>query len=68
MLGKKRRADEQEKLMTGEMRGFGATAHAALDEKEKVKGKERRMRHEWYAPPYPYPYPYPKPYPKPDAA
>lgn len=47
VLGKKRRADEQEKLMTGEMRGFGATAHAALDEKEKVKGKERRMRHEW---------------------
>eukprot|EP00964_Phaeocystis_antarctica_P162604 scaffold137143_cov39-Phaeocystis_antarctica.AAC.1 len=47
VLGKKRRADEQEKLMTGEMRGFSATAHSALDEKEKLKGKERRLRHEW---------------------
>ena len=33
--------------MTSEMRGFSAAAHAALDEKEKLKGKERRLRHEW---------------------
>ena len=38
VLGKKRRAEEQEKLMTSEMHGFSAAAHAALDEKEKLKG------------------------------
>ena len=33
--------------MAVDMRGFAASAHAALDEKERIKGRVRRMRHEW---------------------
>lgn len=38
---------EREQSMTVDMRTFAATAHAALDEKERIKGRIRRMRHEW---------------------
>ena len=44
VLAKKRKADEKEKQMVAEMRGFSATAHSALDEKEKVNAKEKRLR------------------------
>ena len=39
--------EERERAMALDMRGFAASAHAALDEKERVKGRVRRMRHEW---------------------
>ena len=38
----RRAGEEKEKLMVQEMRGFSATAHSALDEKEKLVAKEKR--------------------------
>ena len=42
----KTRAD-REHSMSVDMRSFAASAHGALDEKERIKSRVRRMRHEW---------------------
>ena len=39
--------DAREKQMDKDMRAFRAAAHSALDDKERVRGRLRRMRHEW---------------------
>ena len=39
--------NEREQTMAVDMRAFGSAAHSALDEKERIKSRLRRMRHEW---------------------
>ena len=42
-----RQRGEREGAMATDMRQFATTAHAALDEKERIKGRVRRLKHEW---------------------
>ena len=37
----------REGAMAQDMRAFATAAHAALDEKERIKGRIRRLKHEW---------------------
>jgi hypothetical protein len=42
-----RAREAREQAMSVDMRAFAAAAHTALDEKERVKGRMRRLRYEW---------------------
>jgi len=46
-LSMERAKTSREGLMTTDMRAYSSAAHSALDEKERIKSRLRRMRHEW---------------------
>ena len=46
-LGATRSSAAREAAMAADMRSFSSAAHSALDEKERIKSRLRRFRHEW---------------------
>ena len=42
-----RSKEAREQSMSADMRSFASAAHTALDEKERIKGRMRRLRYEW---------------------
>uniref|UniRef100_A0A7S2ID08 Uncharacterized protein n=1 Tax=Haptolina brevifila TaxID=156173 RepID=A0A7S2ID08_9EUKA len=46
-LALERAKEARETAMAADMRAYASAAHLALDEKERIKSRLRRMRHEW---------------------